>query len=224
MADKLTNTKTSLPSEEVIVRAVQFFATEKFRCSGQSNRTATFDGRPPIPWFLLLLTVLGFVFCVVPGIIMYILVIRKVRRFYNLVVTATPIPGGTEVTITHPDWAARQVRRFIQSLPGLPAPECVPFTSREMILDSMRADDRSNWNALLRQQVEQSEKSWTTALVLSVFLGLFGADRLYLGQPLLGTLKLCTCGLGGLWWLLDVGLLLLGVMKDAQGKSVKRRS
>ena len=49
MADKLTNSKTSLPSEEVIVRAVQFFATEKFRCSGQSGRTATFDGRPPIP-------------------------------------------------------------------------------------------------------------------------------------------------------------------------------
>jgi hypothetical protein len=126
MADKLTNTKTSLPGEEVIVRAVQFFATEKFRCSGQSNRTATFDGRPPIPWFLLLLTILGFMCFLVPGIIMYILVIRKVRRFHNLVVTATPIPGGTEVTITHPGWAAKQVRRFIQSLPGMPAPSVSP--------------------------------------------------------------------------------------------------
>ncbi len=84
MADRLTNSKTSLPGEEVIVRAVQFFATEKFRCSGQSGRAATFDGRPPMPWFLLLVTILGFMFCVVPGIIMYILAIRKLRRFYNL--------------------------------------------------------------------------------------------------------------------------------------------
>jgi len=121
MADKLANNTTSLPSEEVIVRAVQFFSTEKFRCSGQSGRTATFDGRPPIPWFLLLLTVLGFLFFVVPGIIMYILVIRKVRRFHNLVVTASPVPGGTEVSISHPGWAAKQAQRFMQSLPGIPA-------------------------------------------------------------------------------------------------------
>jgi hypothetical protein len=127
MADKLTNSKTSLPGEEVIVRAVQFFASEKFRCSGQSGRTATFDGRPPIPWFLLLLTVLGFMFCIVPGIIMYILAIRKLRRFYNLVVTANPIPSGTEVSITHPDWAGKQVQRFMQSLPGTPAPNVPPL-------------------------------------------------------------------------------------------------
>jgi TM2 domain-containing membrane protein YozV len=93
-----------------------------------------------------------------------------------------------------------------------------------MILGSMNADDRDNWNAVLRQETEQSEKSWTTALLLSIFLGLFGADRLYLGHPLLGTLKFCSCGLGWLWWVLDVGLLWFGVMKDAQGKIVKRRS
>ena len=117
MADKLKNGRTSLSSEEVIVRSVQFFATEKFRASSQSGRTATFDGRPPIPWFMLLLTILGFFFCLVPGIIMYFLVIRKVRRFHNLVVTASPIASGTEVSITHPDWAAKQVQRFLDALP-----------------------------------------------------------------------------------------------------------
>ncbi len=65
-------------------------------------------------------------FCIVPGIIMYILAIRKLRRFYNLVVTANPIPSGTEVSITHPDWAGKQVQRFMQSLPGTPAPNVPP--------------------------------------------------------------------------------------------------
>ncbi len=82
--------------------------------------------------------------------------------------------------------------------------------------------ERDKWFATLRQQTEGSEKSWTTTFLLSVFLGLFGADRIYLGHPLFGTLKLCTLGFGGLWWILDIILLLLGVMKDSQGKVVRR--
>ena len=126
MADKIANGRTSLSSEEVIVRAVQFFSTEKFRASSQSGRTATFDGRPPIPWGMIILMVLGLIFCIVPGIILYFMVIRKVYRFQNLVVTANPIAGGTEVSINHPDWATKLVQRFLEALPpleeaGLPA-------------------------------------------------------------------------------------------------------
>lgn len=119
MADRVSNSSTSLGSEEVIVRAVQFFAAEKFRASSQSGRTATFDGMPPIPWFMLLVTILGFAMCFVPGIIMYFLVIKKMRRFHNLVVTANAIEGGTEVSVSHPDWASKQVRRFLSALPPL---------------------------------------------------------------------------------------------------------
>ena len=119
MADKVVNGKTSLPSEEVIIRAVQFFSTEKFRTSSQSGRAATFDGRPPIPWFMILLTIIGLICCVVPGVIMYIMVIRKMLRFHNLVVTASPIDGGTEVSVTHPDWAAAKAKRFLAALPPL---------------------------------------------------------------------------------------------------------
>lgn len=117
MADKIASARTSLSSEEVIVRAVQFFATEKFRTGSQSGRVATFDGRPPIPWGMLLLTVLGFMFCIVPGIIMYVMAIRKLRRFQNLVVTANPIGGGSEVSISYPPWAAGTVKRFVAALP-----------------------------------------------------------------------------------------------------------
>ena len=74
---------------------------------------------PPIPWFMLLCTIIGFVMCVVPGFIMYFLVIWKLRRFHNLVVTASPITGGTEVSITYPDWRAKQTQRFLAALPQL---------------------------------------------------------------------------------------------------------
>lgn len=117
----VTNGKTSLPAEEVIVRAVQFFSTERWKATSQSSRTATFEGKPPIPWFMLLLTVVGFIACIVPGIIMYVMVIRKMYRFVNLVVTANPIPNGTEVSISHPKIATNLANRFLTVLPPLSA-------------------------------------------------------------------------------------------------------
>jgi len=119
MADAVINSKTSLSSEEVIVRAVQFFSTEKWRATTQSGRVVTFQGRPPIPVMMIIFTVIGFLFCIIPGIIMYFMVIRKVIRFQNLVVTANPIAGGTEVSISHPGGSSALVKRYINALPPL---------------------------------------------------------------------------------------------------------
>jgi len=47
-------------------------------------------------------------------------------------------------------------------------------------------------------------KSQLTAFALSMVLGLFGADQFYLGWWGLGTLKLCTLGGLGVWWVFDV--------------------
>jgi hypothetical protein len=117
MADVVTQGNTSLNSEEVIVRAVQFFSTENWRPTSQSARTATFQGKPAIPWLMLLLTVVGFVACLIPGVIMYIMVIRKMYRFHNLVVTASPVPGGSEVIVQFPPPAANLAARFLEALP-----------------------------------------------------------------------------------------------------------
>ena len=119
MADLVTNGRTSLSAEEVIVRAVQFFSTAKWKATSQSSRTATFEGKPPIPWFMLLLTILGFVLCIVPGIIMYIMVIQKMYRFMNLVVTAHPLKKGTEVSVSHPKYAEGMATKFLAALPPL---------------------------------------------------------------------------------------------------------
>ena len=119
MANFITNRKTSLSAEEITARAVQFFSTEKWKTTSQSSRTVTFEGKPPIPWFMLLLTIIGFACCLIPGIIMYIMVIRKMYRFVNLVVTANPIQKGTEISVSHPKTAEKLVNRFLVALPSL---------------------------------------------------------------------------------------------------------
>lgn len=119
MADQVTNIRTTLSAEEVVVRAVQFFSTGKWRPTGQSGRTATFQGMPPIPWGLLILMIIGYFLCIVPGIIIQLMVVKKARQFQNLVVTANPVPGGTEVVITSPPWASALVSKFVEILPPM---------------------------------------------------------------------------------------------------------
>jgi TM2 domain-containing membrane protein YozV len=67
-----------------------------------------------------------------------------------------------------------------------------------------------------------SQKKWTTALILSILLGGLGIDRFYLGYTLLGILKLITGGGLGIWWLIDVILILMDKMTDANGQPLAK--
>nr|XP_029726230.1 TM2 domain-containing protein CG10795 isoform X1 [Aedes albopictus] len=58
-----------------------------------------------------------------------------------------------------------------------------------------------------------------TALLLSVFLGMFGADRFYLGYPAIGLLKFCTLGFMFLGQLVDVILIATQVVGPADGSA-----
>ena len=68
-----------------------------------------------------------------------------------------------------------------------------------------------------------SGKDWMVALLLSIFLGTLGVDRFYLGYVGLGILKLITLGGCGIWWLIDVILIAMNKLPDAQGKPLQQR-
>jgi hypothetical protein len=144
MADIVTRGETSLGPEDVIVRAVQYFSTENWRPTSQGGRAATFQGKPPIPWFMLLLTFLAFFAFIIPGIIMYVMVFRKMYRFLNLVVTANAIGGGSEVLIQHPKRAIRLARRFLQALPPRPTADQAAATPWPSLLAGAPAQGALN--------------------------------------------------------------------------------
>ena len=62
-----------------------------------------------------------------------------------------------------------------------------------------------------------SNKSFLTAWLLSLLLGVFGVDRFYLGKVGTGILKLVTLGGFGIWALVDLILILTNKMRDTQG-------
>lgn len=63
-----------------------------------------------------------------------------------------------------------------------------------------------------------SDKDYTTALLLSLFVGTFGVDRFYLGQTGLGVAKLLTFGGCGIWYLIDFILIAMRKVNDSAGR------
>ena len=89
--------------------------------------------------------------------------------------------------------------------------------------DSFIVDNNTN----VTYQAEQipgvfSDKSYSTALLLSFFLGYLGVDRFYLGQTGLGIGKLLTFGGCGIWSLIDFILIAMHKVNDSQGNPLAK--
>lgn len=65
--------------------------------------------------------------------------------------------------------------------------------------------------------LESTEKSWAVTLLLSIFFGMFGADRFYLGKRDTAIKKAVTLGGFGMWWVADILFTAFGGQRDYAG-------
>jgi hypothetical protein len=66
-----------------------------------------------------------------------------------------------------------------------------------------------------------SDKQKIVAGLPQLFLGGFGAGRFYLGHNGIAVAQLLTCGGCGIWALIDGILMLMGNVRDAQGRPLR---
>lgn len=70
--------------------------------------------------------------------------------------------------------------------------------------------------------VPTSPRSRLAAAILCGTLGVFGVHRFYVGRVATGLLMLGTLGGLGVWYVIDLVLVLVGDFRDGQGRRVTR--
>ncbi|MDX1907586.1 MAG: TM2 domain-containing protein [Bacteroidia bacterium] len=62
-----------------------------------------------------------------------------------------------------------------------------------------------------------NDRNWVVALLLCIFLGVFGIHRFYLGYPVWGIIFLLTGGLFGIGYVIDLVRIILHWLKPKRG-------
>ncbi|KAF9389224.1 hypothetical protein CPB97_011791 [Podila verticillata] len=80
-------------------------------------------------------------------------------------------------------------------------------------------DDLSNWlgKGKGKPDVCWSDRSYPIAILLSIFFGYVGIDRFYLGYIVSALIKLITAGGFGIWYIVDIVLIVIGGLPDHNG-------
>ena len=66
-------------------------------------------------------------------------------------------------------------------------------------------------------------KDWTTTLLLAIFLGYFGIHRFYTGHTVIGVIQLLTAGGCGIWYIIDIIMILTDSYTDPAGNPLVKR-
>jgi hypothetical protein len=101
---------------------------------------------------------------------------------------------------------------------ALPAPPeaILAYMEEDALVPLVREGEGSDAHALT------SSRDRRTALALSLFLGLYGADRFYLGYHAMGWFKLFTAGGFLVLWIKDYRRLVEGTLPDSDGLPLAR--
>ncbi|MEI0557885.1 TM2 domain-containing protein [Brachyspira intermedia] len=67
--------------------------------------------------------------------------------------------------------------------------------------------------------MEISDKSWVVTLILAIFLPV---HRFYVGKIGTGILYLITFGGLGIWYIIDIVMIILDKFTDKEGRKLKR--
>ena len=79
----------------------------------------------------------------------------------------------------------------------------LPIDSIFTVREKLRSMDYNTASIILAQA-----KYPTISIILSIIVGSWGIDRIYIGDVGLGIIKLLTCGGCGIWWLIDLFLIM----------------
>ena len=79
----------------------------------------------------------------------------------------------------------------------------------------------ANADEKLGGDLVNSDKNWTTTLLIAILLGVLGIHRFYVGKSGTGVLMLLTGGGLGIWALIDIIQIAVGNFTDNQGRAIK---
>lgn len=68
---------------------------------------------------------------------------------------------------------------------------------------------------------QSKDERWLPCLLLCIFLGPFGVHRFYVGKIGTGIIQLLTFGGCGIWYIIDLVMIVIGNFRDATGNVIK---
>lgn len=88
--------------------------------------------------------------------------------------------------------------------------------------DIHRISNQTGGRSMQNYTTNTSDKSKSTALLLCIFLGYFGIHYFYVGRIGMGILFLCTFGLFGIGWIVDIIRIAVGSFRDNVGAPLRK--